>query len=220
MLRLYVEIIVSPTFVPALAKGVGDSNMHFNAALKGRSSTKAALPPGTRHNNPGTALVMAERSHIADHLDHFHHAAVFVSENVAMQHICAGEIDKSAAHLYVAAHWDGNVVPPDPGFRQLDFVFYVLCAVERNYLEWVDMNVEWMRCSATARVIVVKRPLFHVSKLHRLLEVLILKFPVIDGMAGRHVADWISPGRGSALETKATGKIGLSFEIIQEQWHL
>ena len=40
------------------------------------------------------------------HLDYRHHAAIFVRQNVAMDHIGARVIDEAAAHLEIARHLD------------------------------------------------------------------------------------------------------------------
>lgn len=49
-----------------------------------------------------TGLVVLYSGGIGNDLHQLHHAAVFVAQNVAMQHVHAGEIHKPGQHLHAA----------------------------------------------------------------------------------------------------------------------
>src|SRR5437660_6308293 len=110
-----------------------------------------------------------------DRAHHLHHAPILMTENVAMQHVRAGVIHKFTQHFEIAAWRNGEVVPPDPRCRELDRRRSCR-GLDLGHLEGIDMDMERMCRTA----VIVERPLLGSSQLHRLIEVMILKFLAVD----------------------------------------
>src|ERR1051325_8378448 len=102
-------------------------------------------------------LLMLHGCGVGNYLHQLHHAAVFVAQDVAMQNVHACEIYESSQHLKVAARWDREIIPPDPGTRQLNRNPAVLFRIhDLDNLKRIDVDMERMGRTA----IVIHGPLF------------------------------------------------------------
>ena len=169
----------------------------------------------------------------ADDLHVFHHAAVFVAEEMAVQHVFPGEVLEFAGELHAgigcrtgrgigavggiaAGHGQAYRIPPDPGFRQGDGDlirgFHLAGIAVAGQLEGIDVDVERMG----QRGIVGHRPVFGGAEDHGLAGAAGAITVAVDGEPVGLYA------RGRAFHAESHGRAidrGARVEVSEERRH-
>ena len=113
-----------------------------------------------------------------------------------MYNVDAGEIYKPRKHLEITWHWRGRgctplwngrligrwnseIIPPDPGLRELDRRGITACRVkDLGDLKRINVDVEGM---GRSRAVIIYGPLFSRAEHHRLIDVAI-ELLAVDGV--------------------------------------
>src|SRR6185295_4147175 len=170
---------------------------------------------------------MLDDALVADDLEQLHHPAIFVSEDVAVLHVLAGEINKSGSHREVTGclgiargriqddravlclcYRNREVVPPDwrphdDGLRVSVLLlgcFLLSCIADDSERHGHFVWIEDL--NNVKRVsnagLVVNRPLFRGIEEHYLIDYAVAELLAVNGVLRRRSVR-VSPGGGSAL---------------------
>ena len=115
------------------------------------------------------------------HLDHLHHTAIFVRQNVTVLYIQTGEIDEAGPHLEVTGNRslcrrDCESIEPHVGCLEHKRRTHRIWIEDLNDLKRINVNVEWMRDPG---ILVFDFPLFRVTQFHRLINVPVPELSVV-----------------------------------------